>query len=249
MRKWKYIKEFRVFRKPTLLSIPQDLTTEDNLFTYVNYIANEMNEELDDIIATGIAGGTAFTLKSGKVLKLTEDSYEAQIAEYLRKKDFRYVISYYDVRKIIGHPNQRDNNIYAIVMDKITPLTKILEQEMDFDLRLEIDLAWSHLQIEDYKTISIDFNKFPFRWIKSPVAKKFFQENWHRIRLILKDCHKMGFKSDPDFHIKNVGVTDDGRWVFFDLSRNTYKTKFDKPIIRKINVSNIIDDILMQQIR
>lgn len=239
----KHLKEFRVFSKPEIYSLPQYITTEEDLYLYVNYIANEMGEQVIDILGTG-RHGSAFSLKSGKVLKLTQDKDEALIANYLRKKHFYYLVNYYDVRKLVGHKDRYDDDIYAIILDNIIPIKDELENnldELDFN---EIAKGWYLLQKSDLNTTSQSHSKI----LKREIPMKYFRKNWENIQGILKDCVKLGFRNLPDLHIGNIGKTKDGRLVLFDLS-STVDTKFYKPI-RRLDVSPIIEKILeLQDIR
>jgi len=71
--------------------------------------------------------GSAFTLDD-KVLKITTDKNEVDNIEFLRKKDFAGIVSYYDIRKINLYINDElyDNkDLYAIIMDKVEPLSDV----------------------------------------------------------------------------------------------------------------------------
>lgn len=71
--------------------------------------------------------GSAFSL-ADKVLKISTDKNEANNIEYLRKKNFRGIVTYYDIRKINLYLNDelyQDKKLYAIIMDRVYQLNEI----------------------------------------------------------------------------------------------------------------------------
>lgn len=71
--------------------------------------------------------GSAFSMEE-KVLKISTDKNEANNIEYLRKKNFKGIVTYYDLRKINLYLNgelYQDRKLYSIIMDRVYPLSDI----------------------------------------------------------------------------------------------------------------------------
>lgn len=104
-------------------------------------IAAQFGEQFDRVLGGG-SNGVAFLLKSGKVLKLTNDRWEvAAASRYRTKQNVPHLVSVYDVRPVTGDLVQatdpefqsipedfksflldlNNDNWYAIIMDYVTP--------------------------------------------------------------------------------------------------------------------------------
>ena len=104
-------------------------------------LAAQFGEQFDRVLGGG-NNGVAFLLKSGKVMKLTNDRWEvAAASRYRTKQNVPHLVSVYDVRPITGELVQTNDpefqsipedfksflldlnadNWYAIIMDYVTP--------------------------------------------------------------------------------------------------------------------------------
>jgi hypothetical protein len=106
-------------------------------------IAAQFGEQLDRVLGGG-SNGVAFLLRSGKVMKLTNDRWEvAAASRYRTKQNIPHLVSVYDVRPVTGELvqttdpefksisdyhkeyflrfNSRIGDLYAIIMDYVTP--------------------------------------------------------------------------------------------------------------------------------
>jgi len=68
--------------------------------------------------------GMAYRVSDKHVIKITTDEAEAVIANSLRSKNTKYIISYYDVREIDSKLIEDDTQHYVIVMDYASKLTQ-----------------------------------------------------------------------------------------------------------------------------
>jgi hypothetical protein len=104
-------------------------------------LATQFGDQFDRVLGGG-NNGVAFLLRSGKVMKITNDRWEVSAASrYRTKQNVPHLVSVYDVRPITGdlvQVNDRElqstpedykslllnfnnNDWYAIIMDYVTP--------------------------------------------------------------------------------------------------------------------------------
>jgi len=123
---FEYISHYRSIMGEFHLSNELEITEEDSEQIY-NQVANFYKENSRLSFLGSGSFGSAFSLDD-KVLKITTDKNEVDNIEYLRKKNFAGIVSYYDIRKINlsinGRPS-REKNLYSIIMDKVQPLNEI----------------------------------------------------------------------------------------------------------------------------
>jgi hypothetical protein len=247
-----YIKEFNKFDKPWIDGIKTASTKE--LYYFVNSIANKIGDEVVEKmkpLGTG-SFGTAFQLKSGKVLKFTKDVMEAAMCNWLIDKDTKYLISIYDVIQLKGTMNS--NDLFVIVMDKV----KTHKKEIKFGG--EISLIWeavSDALFHDYTFTTLDdfletYNKkdtaYDRRYISTNKQVKYITENFESIKGIVEELRKFHIEN-PDLHAGNVGWKEDGQMVHFDIRDYNATPQFLEQKYNSINVENILGDIKNSQER
>ena len=95
---------------------------ESELEKNANKIAEELGEKIIKILGSGDFG-TAFLLESGRVLKLTFDLNEIDIAKKLsnNRNWFKYVMNYYNVGELKDVPDYK----YFLLMDYVNPLSEL----------------------------------------------------------------------------------------------------------------------------
>ena len=88
-------------------------------------VANFYSDKKLSFLGSGSLG-SAFSLDD-KVLKITTDRNEIDNIEYLRKKNFHGIVSYYDARKINLYVNgeETSDKIFAIIMDRVETLDEV----------------------------------------------------------------------------------------------------------------------------
>ena len=206
----------------------------------IKEIAEELGEELESFLGSG-AFGYAFKTKSGKVLKITSDRNEANIAYKLAKKKnwIKCLVNYYNVGKISPSKmmNYRDINTYEwyILMDYTEPLTK------DEENAVHCYISTMQYQQDFYKNIldkeevmkHIDFIFDPESWdTKRALAdgrdpqkiKQIAIDIYPKILKIAKELKKHNIP-ETDFHGGNVGWDKDHEnLILYDLGGCTKKS-------------------------
>jgi hypothetical protein len=119
-------------------------------------ISFKMGEIIENLIGYGDYG-YAYKLKSNKVLKITSDKNEYEIANYLKNKNTIYLINIYDVRDL-------KNGLFSIIEDYAQPLNKIEESFLKHFL-IRIQWIERNIRIENIDEIKIkeiitEWNKF-----------------------------------------------------------------------------------------
>jgi len=98
---------------------------------------------LPNAIGSG-ASGTAYSMKDGRVLKITTDDTEARASNHLKGKKLKYaaridnVFRFKEEHGIPGRPVKM--KYYGIVQEKVKPLSSPVKQELTTILRLAEDL-------------------------------------------------------------------------------------------------------------
>jgi hypothetical protein len=178
-------------------------TSVDAIGDVINLIAQQFGETVAQF-AGGGANGKAWVLQSGKVLKLTADPSEISTALWKKSKgQCKHIVGYYDIRQIINIPTDGINyhsNVYAIIMDGITPLTK--EQKSWYSAFYEQYFAdraypdkdlWMDLQAYNEKYLDLD-----------PAFLSFWNNMMSQRKSVLADMHKQGVYTG-ECHAGNVG--------------------------------------------
>jgi len=107
------------------------------LLDSVRKIAYELGEEIDEFVGGGYYG-KAFSTKSGKVLKLTNDENEIMVAYKLIKNKnwMKCLINHYNVGKI---NSSQFKFKYYILMDQVLPLSDSEKNDIDIFIFLMMD--------------------------------------------------------------------------------------------------------------
>jgi hypothetical protein len=243
----KYVEYIKEFNKPWVKSLP-DGTSKVKLFYFMEGIAKLVGEELASgmIQMRKLSGqfgshsieslgsgffGTAFELKSGKVLKFTGDPSEALYAHMIMNSDKEYenLVKYHKVVKVGGNNVSRsDNSLYVLVMDKVDKF-KFNEYQVDALEDMAYDFVGVSLEdfIEEQYNGSAYDNANLFDMITEPI--------WEDIQGIYQDCYDLGL-GHPDSHAGNVGQID-GHLIFYDVSDNSFAVDDTIP---EIDVSKLV---------
>jgi hypothetical protein len=202
----------------------------------IKEIAEELGENIDNYLSSGNYG-FAFKTKSGKVLKITSDENEVNIAYKLSKYKnwMKCIVNYYNVGKIKSdnksNRSELDISIYEwyILMDYIEPLTReeqeaidcyqmsmhyeknyynnILNKEEVFD-----NIEFMYEDPDSYQNVIANRDSLNVEDIKK-IAKDFYP----KILNIAKELKKHGVK-DVDFHSGNIGWDKDHEnLILYDL--------------------------------
>lgn len=238
----------------------------DELFDFVNYIANEFGEELlsiekagkymDPFIGSGDYG-SVFLLKSGKVLKITSDRSEIRVIVRLVKKFTKYLINFYDVRELVDDYRSLKikkggyniTGIYAIIMDKVEPITGKEKQICYY-----VDELFEKLP-NDYKMT----NSFKEEFIENTgigyddEMKDILDRIWLNLVGMIRELRKLKI-SDPDFNGGiNFGKKDDGTIVHIDVRDTEGRDKslpdlgYTIDNIKEIDISPILKELKLRK--
>lgn len=217
------------------------IRTEKN----ANKIAKELGEKIDKKLGRGDFG-TAFLLQSGKVLKLTSDENEINMAQKLTKNKnlFTHVINYYNVGEI---GDSKETEKYFILMDYVEPLERY--EKIVIGYVYQPLLQWSHSfyksvmsdQFVDYvENMFADYKLnskrtgLDIKVLGVDKIKKIALELIPQIKNIAKELklHKIDM---CDFHSGNLGWNQDHtKLIIFDLSK-PYKS-YDRPEVKKLKL-------------
>lgn len=198
----------------------------NNISTYFGYTKTKY-------FNSGAQGIIYSVNDESKVVKITADEKEAINASKLLNITTKYIVNYYDVRKVVSEKlNYAD--IYAIVLDKVIPCSiggierKILHYlEHTFSLRISTYLEVIEEKEEIYKnTIS----KFVSIYTESEIKKTL-----DGIFSILKECDKYNI-SFYELHGNNIGYKNNDL-VFFDIGLDANFTSITSTKIKTIKVS------------
>jgi len=246
---------------PTKFGLDKVLLTEPKLKKYAVYeyvntpptilnkriheIAEELGEEILGFLG-GEVYGYAFKTKSGKVLKITSDSNEANLALKLSKNKrwFRYLVNFYNVGKI--NPIKRspglDVNIYEwyILMDYVEDLTKDEEDAIDcymmpmqdnldyYKEMLDKEEIMNHIDWMYSPDDSFDWNRIKTKGRDPEKIKQIAKDLYPKVLNIAKELNRQGIKA-ADFHSGNVGWDKaHENLVFFDIGgeKMNYVSKY-----------------------
>ncbi len=163
--------------------------------------------------------GSAYELKDGRVLKLTKSFSEALNSKHLMENPSNYTVDFYHVGKTGGDQ-------FFIIQEKVeTQLAqKLFEDLIDFaDEQYEYDFD-SMLMLESPSYITIS------------------EEHAIFFDTIQKACKDLASKGIYAFDLTegNVGKTNDGRFVVFDIETEDYEpTLEDTAYFNKKNHTDI----------
>jgi hypothetical protein len=213
-------------------------------------VAEELGEKIVKELGSGDFG-TAFLLESGKVLKLTFDTNEVNVAKKLtrNKNLFNNIMNYYNVGELETDSDYK----YFILMDYVEPLNEL--EKVAINVFKEL-LQFSH---SFYKSVFseqlIDYvnNQFtPKRINQTGLFWKYYDEipkikqiaiNFiPKIQAIAKDL-KLHHIEQCDFHGNNLGWNKDHtKLIIFDITKpfDIYARK-QKPKVKFYPVLELLD--------
>ena len=187
----------------------------------IEKIAALFNTSVDSYIASGEMGD-AYLLKDNKVLKITTDKHEASVCKNLKGIKSKHLVDIYDIKKIVI----KGTSYYAIHMEKVTPLSDLLDNRVGMSLSA-ILLNPNTAKINDDRT---------------PYIKKVLQAK----ESILDELktHNIDLYHITSF---NYGLDDKGEIKIFDITgKNKDNKEIDTVILEKkdITTSKLRDAIV-----
>ena len=172
-------------------------------------LALEMGESITEFLGSG-QNGKAYATSSGKVLKLTQDDAEVALASRLRtKRLYKHIVNVYDVR-----PIENLNNMYIILMDKVTPLTDDEELQWNRIRKQYLDRKNSDKQFMDW------LDHMPEMYSRGEFIAKILPQR----AILLRDFSELRIVWD-EAHGGNMGWNKHGNLVHFDAWQEEHYTK------------------------
>ena len=172
-------------------------------------LALEMGESITEFLGSG-QNGKAYATSSGKVLKLTQDDAEVALASRLRtKRLYKHIVNVYDVR-----PIENLNNMYIILMDKVTPLTDDEELQWNRIRKQYLDRKNSDKQFMDW------LDHMPEMYSRGEFILKILPQR----AILLRDFSELRIVWD-EAHGGNMGWNKHGNLVHFDAWQEEHYTK------------------------
>jgi len=184
------------------------------------------------VLGTGTRG-TAFDIGNGKVLKITNDSKEAQAASVMVGKDVKNIVSFYAVWQF------GDTGFYGITQEKLQPLPN--DDANDFNKALvatglpiwikRAEGSWDKAKQLTKEYIIEQVKKKFGGNLKSPEAATFAKDvnnKWnllvtkYGIRDMFKTLSEFGIDFH-DYHAGNMMQRADGTMVLIDLGMSKIK--------------------------
>lgn len=207
-------------------------------------IADELGEEIEGYLG-GQVYGYAFKTKSGKVLKITSDENEANIALKLSKNKrwFKYIVNFYNVGKVsIKTPSKLEDDIYEwyILMDYVEDLTKEEEDAINcymmpmqdnldyYQEMMDKEEIMNHIEWMYSPDDSFDWNRAKKDNKDPEKIKQLARDFYPKVLNIAKELKRQGIKA-ADFHSGNVGWDKaHENLVFFDIGgeKSDFVTKY-----------------------
>lgn len=191
-------------------------------------------EKIDglEVLGTGTRG-TALSIDTGRVIKVTNDSREALAAASLLGKDVKNLVRYYDVFKL------GDSGYYAIVQEKLESASKEEAKELNDALVTtglpvwikQADGSWDKAKQLTKKYISDQVKKKFKDKHDSPEAQEYVKrvnESWNSlvkkygIRDLFETLTSLGIDFH-DYHAGNMMKRNDGTIVLIDLGLSRVK--------------------------
>jgi hypothetical protein len=240
------------------LSARQRLT---ETFNFVDFIANEFGEELlsieksgrymDPFLGSG-SYGSVFLLKSGKVLKITSDRSEIRVIVRLVKKLTKYLINYYDVREIVDE--DKSMRIYAMIMDKITPVKGDERQVCTYVENLFFMLPPDYNEKMESSIKEKLINKTELKYFRHDSGvMSTLDKYWKNFVGMVQELRRLKI-TEPDFNGGiNFGKKEDGTIVHIDIRDIEGRDKslpdlgFKINNLKQIDVSPILGEMSMRK--
>jgi hypothetical protein len=210
-------------------------------------VAHAFGERITGVLAAG-NNGFVYELASGKLLKITPDATEvAAVMKLRRLSKMRHMVSYYDVRNITNlyqrmvskfpafgsdepteYINKKVTNFYAIIMDRVTPLSG--EEKETWGNYYYYFLTEDDSIEEFFDEINADRKSMQVKefWRKLFPQRKQIQRDFKRANINLWEVHQ-----------NNVGFDQFGQLVHFDPWINGYG--WNKPTINKARLNKSIE--------
>jgi len=190
--------------------------TPEIIDAVVDRVANNLGEEVIDFIDSG-ALGYVFSLKSGKVLKITTDKNEINLIYNLSKLSSipKSLMTYYNIGKIYNPNPTTKRQYYYILMDKVKTLNDEEQSVINefYKHRIQYNNNYYENIMNPYLERHID-EWFANKWNKNKI--KICKELLPQVRNIVKDLKKHKIKQ-TDFHGGNLGWNKEGKLIMFDL--------------------------------
>ena len=171
--------------------------------------------------------GTALDLGNGKVLKITDDQKEAQVAAALKGKDLSNIVRYYAVFSF------KDSPFFGVLQEKLKPLPKEVGNEFNEALVATGLPIWIKRAAGDFENAKKLTKEYVLSQIKkkfagrenSPEAQQYargINEKWNLLikKFGLRDMFNTLTQLGIDFHDYHAGnlmQREDGSLVLIDL--------------------------------
>jgi hypothetical protein len=164
--------------------------------------------------------GYVFDIGDGKALKITDDGSEATNAQYLSKKSTNpYIINYYDVRTF----SYNNSKYYAIIMDKINPLSKMVDNEKFYQFIWDkfVVMYINDESDTELKNVILKYieSEYPNMLDKAIEVVDFYLKS----RKGLKAAIKKYDLPIADLKFRNLGINADGDLLYYDIGAFTNK--------------------------
>ena len=186
------------------------------------------------ILGTGTRG-TAFDLGDNRVLKITNDSDEAEAAAILVGQNIPNVCIFYGVWKL------GESHYYAILQEKLKPLSSSAAKEFDDALVATGLPVWAKRADGSWDSVKQMSTEFVLKQIKkhfrdnynSPKAQQYaksINDKWnllikkYGIRTLFQTLTNLGIDFH-DYHAGNMMTRDDGTLVLIDLGMSNVRKK------------------------
>jgi hypothetical protein len=196
------------------------------------YIANQFAESIDTSKTEyanpmGGAFSKVYWLKSGKILKITNNANEAETgAYYSKRRKHPHIISYYDVREIVFNGQPLSDPYWAMITDGVRTLTRqetywyedLLDETGFLEARWVDSTVESELADMGYLGWNPDqekhLNQDRVQWFRNMLKQR---------QAILRDIKAFQVAS-YEAHSNNVGFDEHGQFVIFDIWSQSAKT-------------------------
>ena len=174
---------------------------------YLTQIAAQLGETVSGGMLGSGAYGVAYPLASGRVLKLTTDKTEIATAAHFRtRRKTRHIMSYYDVRPIL--PRAEYHQWFAIVMDRVTPLTTTQQEWWQNGTYFHAD--YTDAQCRNVLILS------PWIEPKTPEFYRFVDTIIGQRQAVRQAVRSFGVNTF-EAHDENVGFDRNGYFTIFDM--------------------------------
>jgi hypothetical protein len=180
-----------------------------------NLLAKEKKINVDSLKLLGSgAGGTAYDIGNGLVLKVTKDASEAQSSNLIKGKKIPGIIYVQDVWQF---PN---SSFYGLIMEKILPFKSWPEDETKDYLDRVVDNLDLKSKLMKYKDNTTEIWKSILAEPTFSVSgdPKELQKAFQILTNIIQQVKAAGINNFFDLHLENLGKrVSNGEIVVFDL--------------------------------